>query len=92
MQPTCTAEGLPQPSYRWIRTLADGTEMMINETTTLSDGRQIVIDNFPFFGSFFSSLELTPTVASDTGNYTCVASNRLGSSVYGPYYTVYGKF
>ncbi len=91
LEANCYGEGLPTPTYHWVITYTDGSVLMLNDSITLEDGRRVDISNTPFFGLIIHCLELSPSMASDSGNYSCVATNRLGSSVFGPTITVYGK-
>ncbi len=88
----CVADGNPLPTYHWIITYSNGSVLTLNETVTLEDGRSLDVQNIPFFGSIISRFVISQTMASDSGNYSCVATNRLGSSIYGPTLTVFGKF
>ena len=61
----CTFEGVPTPTVVWSR---DGT--------TLNDGSNditIATDDTS------STLTVTTVMANETGNYTCMVSNILGS-------------
>ncbi len=89
----CSADGLPQPIIAWVRTLDDGTEIMFNTSSVLENGRNIrVSNNIPFSLTTSSTLSVTNTIATDSANYTCIATNRLGSDTSNKsMVSVYGK-
>ncbi|TNN01624.1 hypothetical protein fugu_011006 [Takifugu bimaculatus] len=62
----CKAVGDPPPTIKWIKGSANGTPANV-----LVDGRRTVDGN----GSFI----IRTVKAEDSGNYSCVASNNLGS-------------
>ena len=61
----CSFEGLPTPTVVWSR---DGN-MLTN------DSNDITIAT----GSTSSALNIATVMADETGNYTCMVSNLLGS-------------
>ena len=62
---SCTAGGRPQPEILWKR---NGTLLTIGENVRISN-----------FSSGRSELQITNFIESDSGPYTCTASNRLGN-------------
>ncbi len=89
----CSADGLPQPIIAWVRTLDDGTERIFNTSSVLENGRNIrVSNNIPFSLNISSTFSVTTTFATDSANYTCIATNRLGSDSSSKFMvSVYGK-
>ena len=75
----CSAGGLPLASIYWIRTLSDGSLTLLNVSGVLEDGRDVITINTPSSANIFSVFSITSTLATDTANYTCRASNRLGT-------------
>ncbi len=90
---TCSADGLPQPIIAWVRTLDDGTDRIFNTSSVLENGRNILISNSnPSSLNTSSSFSVTTTYATDSANYTCIATNRLGSDTSSEsMVSVYGK-
>ncbi len=77
---TCSADGLPQPIIAWVRTLDDGTDRIFNTSSVLENGRNILVSNSnPSSLNTSSTFSVTTTFATDSANYTCIATNRLGS-------------
>ena len=74
----CSAGGLPLASIYWIGTLSDGSSVF-NVSGVLEDGRDVIITNTPSSANIFSVFSISSTLATDTANYTCRASNRLGT-------------
>ena len=81
----CTAEGLPMPTIRWFRTLDNGS---VVELTT--DGGLISTVNLTDT-SIQSTFTIDLALAIDTANYSCQASNRLGTSNSTVSVFIYGK-
>ena len=75
----CSAGGLPLASIYWITTLSDGSLTVFNVSGVLEDGRDVIITNTPSTANIFSVFSISSTLATDTANYTCRASNRLGT-------------
>ena len=75
----CSAGGLPLASIYWIRTLSDGSLTIFNVSGVLEDRRDVIITNTPSSTNIFSVFSISSTLATDTANYTCRASNRLGT-------------
>ena len=72
---TCTASGVPQPDVTWTKTLRDGSTVQytiaaenVNITNTF-DGVNVT-----------SNLTISLTDSNFTANYSCRASNFLGST------------
>ena len=88
----CSAGGLPLASIYWIRTLSDGSLTIFNVSGVLEDGRDVIIANTPSSANIFSVFSTCSTLATDTANYTCRASNRLGTDDSTPsVVSVFGK-
>ena len=66
-------------SITWIRTLSDYSMTVFNTSGMLEDGRDFRITNTQSTNSVFSVFSISSTLATDTANYTCRASNRLGT-------------
>ena len=88
----CSAGGLPLASIYWIRTLSDGSLTIFNVSGVLEDRRDVIIANTPSSANIFSVFSISSTLATDTANYTCRASNRLGTDDSTPsVVSVFGK-
>ena len=75
----CSAGGLPLASIYWIKTLSDDSLTIFNVSGVLEDRRDVIITNTPSSANIFSVFSISSTLATDTANYTCRASNRLGT-------------
>ncbi len=75
---SCYAEGFPIPEIIWISTLSNGSPVIYNSSTPLPDGRNVVISMEQGSYSITSNFSISSTIAGETGNYTCRASNILG--------------
>ena len=93
---TCTATGKPQAVISW---LINNNEMISNNS--LSDGGISVIITNSIIGNCnitdppsqcvsSSTLQILNTRAVDSGEYTCVASNGVGSATAKLHLTVIG--
>ena len=79
---SCSVDALPLPIVVWMRTLDDGSETIFNTSSVLERGRNIfILNNFLTAVNVMSMLSVDTTTAVDSGNYTCIATNRLGSNV-----------
>ena len=79
---SCSADALPLPIIAWLRTLDGGSETIFNTSSVLERGRNIfVLNSFLTAVNGTSMLSVDTTTAVDSGNYTCIATNRLGSNV-----------
>ena len=79
---SCSADALPLPIIVWMRTFDDDSETIFNISSVLERGRNIFIRNsFLTAVNVMSMLSVDTTTAVDSGNYTCIATNRLGSNV-----------
>ena len=77
----CSVEGFPLPTITWIRTHTDGlmTEFHVGETR---DGEtSITVNNAILNSTVFSSFFIHSTHATDTANYTCIATNEAGNAI-----------
>ena len=88
---SCSAEGLPVPSFIWVRTLIDGTETMFNSSKIIIKGQTFSIFIFPEGSAVTSNFTISRTFAIDSGTYVCMAKNRLGNSSANFTVAVYGK-
>ena len=80
----CTAEGLPMPTIMWLVEPYGGglaVDIMI-PTNITQEG------NTTHTTSVLTLLRVSP---NDTANYTCTASNRLGSDTKSAFVEVLGK-
>ena len=78
----CTAAGIPAPNITWSD--LDGMELpndnkMRIVVQPLTTPQLIADDGFTFLYHVTSTLMITNTNDSDTGNYTCVANNGIES-------------
>ena len=81
---SCTAEGLPMPTIMWLVEPYGGglaVDIMI-PTNITQEG------NITHTTSVLTLLRVSP---NDTANYTCTASNRLGSETESAFVEVLGK-
>ena len=67
----CTAFGIPAPNISWER---EGIVLMSEERISITEGRSNG-------NTSYSILTISNVVFSDNGRFTCVADNRVGSSV-----------
>ena len=82
---TCTATGLPRPSFQWTRTIG-------NTQVTLTNSSQLVISETNVGDRQITSvLTLAQTSTSNTANYTCTAQNTAGSDSSTASLNVYGE-
>ena len=82
---TCTATGLPRPSFQWTRTIG-------NTQVTLTNSSQLVISETNAGDRQITSvLTLAQTSTSNTANYTCTAQNTAGSDSSTASLNVYGE-
>ena len=77
---TCVAEGFPLSSISWRRINNNGSE------TVLMEEWNVTISSITI-----SSFTLSPTDITLNGNYSCVATNSLGSDQAGVSLTVNGE-
>ncbi len=68
-------------SITWLRNVSGSVMTMYTESSKLEDGRdfEITTNQIPS-NRIFSTFSITSTLATDSGNYTCRASNRLGTA------------
>ena len=79
---SCSADALPLPIIAWLRTLDGGSETIFNTSSVLERGRNIfVLNSFLTDINAMSMLSMDSTTAIDSGNYTCITTNRLGFNV-----------
>ena len=67
----CTAFGIPAPNISWER---EGTVLMSGEQINITEGRSNG-------NTSYSILTISNVTLFDNGRFTCVADNRVGSSV-----------
>ena len=88
----CNATGIPAPDIRWFRgteelIVAGSGEMMLNPEDLTSRISIVEPEGTNFFTpngyvpSVVSNLMITTTVGSDSGEYSCNASNLVGTSM-----------
>ena len=79
----CVAHGVPAPTLTWIRTFSNGSETDFSMDTADIDGRTLTItNNSPSGGNNMtveSNFTINSTIIQDTANYSCRATNTLGS-------------
>ena len=68
---SCTANGVPEPSITWSPPTGDRIETTSSPPMTDMDG----------FISVTSTLTISMMERTDTGDYTCIASNTVQESV-----------
>ncbi len=69
---SCTAEGMPPPTFAWYREVPGQPPVELNATLSTTDEGVVVYERI-------STLTLADVQPSDTANYTCEATNDLGS-------------
>ena len=80
---SCTAEGLPMPTIMWqVEPYGGGLAVDIMIPTSITQ------EGNTTHTSVLTLLRVSP---NDTANYTCTASNRLGSETESAYVEVLGK-
>ena len=84
---SCTAEGLPLPTFTWNRVRDSNIELTFNSNTTILNSKTYSISTS--MGA--SNFTIAPTSAVDSGTYSCVAMNRLGTDAGSVSLTVYGE-
>ncbi len=68
-------------SITWLRTVSGSVMTMYNESSKLEDGRNFEITTNQISSHrIMSTFSIASTLATDSGNYTCRASNRLGTA------------
>ena len=78
---SCSAEGQPYPTIVWLRTLSDGSHTVYNTSSISQNGRSFILSyNSISASKVMSIFSVDTSLISDTGNYSCTATNRLGSS------------
>ena len=81
----CTAEGLPVPTITWLmEPFGGGMPVDIVTRNNVTEN-----ENSPYITSFLTLLSVNP---NDTANYTCNASNSLGSETEKTFVEVLGMF
>ena len=70
---TCDASGVPTPDITWWRTWSNGT------STQVTEGPNIFIMPTSDVRNATSELNIESAQPSDAGNYTCTATNVVGS-------------
>jgi len=90
----CSVDALPLPVITWIRTPKEGNSRIFNSSSVLDDGRNLALSTTTISPtSVTSTFRVETTVATDSStNYTCIATNRLGSDLSREFVvSVYGK-
>ena len=89
----CSAVALPLPIIAWIRMPLEGPDKVFNSSSVLDGGRNIILSTATLSDTnAASSFTVNNTFATDSANYTCIATNRLGSDVSrDSMVSVYGK-
>ena len=81
----CTAEGHPVPTITWLmEPFGGGIPVDIATRNNVTEN-----ENSPYITSFLTLLSVNP---NDTANYTCNASNSLGSETEKTFVEVLGMF
>ncbi len=68
----CTAEGMQPPSFAWYREVPGQPPEQLNDTLFTTEPGEVVYE-------VVSVLTLSSVEPIDTANYTCEATNDLGS-------------
>ncbi len=84
---SCTAEGLPLPTFIWNKGRNDNIELMFNSSITTLNSKNYSIST----SMGVSNFTIAPTSAIDSGIYSCVAMNQLGQDTGSVSLTVYGE-
>ena len=78
----CTVHGFPEPNITWIRTFSNGSETEFSMDSIDTNGRTFTITNSDF-SEFSMTVEsvfmINSTIFQDTANYSCMATNEVGS-------------
>ena len=70
---TCDASGVPTPDITWWRTWSNGS------STQVTEGPNVFIMPTSYVRNATSELNIQSAQPSDAGNYTCTATNVVGS-------------
>ncbi len=84
---SCTAEGLPLPTFTWNRVRDSNIELTFKSNTTTLNSKTYSISTS--MGA--SNFTIAPTSAVGSGTYSCVAMNRLGTDAGSVNLIVYGE-
>ena len=77
---SCSADGFPLPIITWIAVLSNGSQILYYNGNT-TNGKQVIMYEGLDSSSISSVFSINATTASDSANYSCKATNRLGTSV-----------
>ena len=77
---SCSADGFPLPIITWIAVLSNGSQILYYNGNT-TNGKQVIMYEGLDSSSISSGFSINATTASDSDNYSCKATNRLGTSV-----------
>lgn len=78
---TCSADGLPRPSVRWLNGTTDLTQSVENVISDVISGEENVI----------STLVITAANPFDASEYTCEFMNEVDSNMSSAFLTVHGE-
>ena len=77
---SCSVDGFPLPIITWIVVLSNGSQIFYYNGNT-TNGKQVIMYEGLDSSSISSIFSINATTASDSANYSCKATNRLGTSV-----------
>ena len=77
----CSADGQPYPSIVWLRNLSNGSHAVFKTSSIAENGRSFTLSyNSTSASEVMSTFSVDTSLVVDTGSYSCIATNRLGSS------------
>ena len=78
---SCSADGQPYPTIVWVRSVSVGLHSVFNKSSIAENRRNFTLSYSSISATIvMSTFSVYTSMIDDTGNYSCIAENRLGSS------------